>query len=359
MLGRPATIDLNSCTFSPPLDVLIPQNPSETIPQELNGRGMPSAFTERLLQYRIALLIIKTTTVRANRRFPRDPGIVDTLHLQALSILNSIPATLRHQNPDTTWDSQCTFLLHQREHLLCVLMFYLLSLHRPHIPTSKKSKEAALEAAFLVLESQQRLFKILQPQYYKLHSVTFFNFDASLQLAIVLLSEPVRENSLLERALQSIGPAISRLEVLAGHSALAKAGIPLVQALYQRLQYSILSNQQIIDPAQSSMLNTHIITPGSNGDMISSNEPEDDIDTRLWTFDPDSTRLSLNLGQEWELCGNDAVDMPNLTSCTIANGVFLPYSSGQRNDVNDISSGMSGIDTWSLTNGFTDDNHID
>lgn len=208
----------------------------------------------------------------------------------------------------------------------------------------------------MVLESQQRLFKILKPQYYKLHSVTFFNFDASLQLAVILLSEPVGENSTLQRALQSIGTAISRLEVLAGHSALAKTGVPLIQALYQKLQTKMRSGHESIDPAQLSTLNVHN-APGLNRDMISSSESEHNIDTRLWTFDPDSTRLSLNLGQEWELGGNDAWNMPNLTTYPAANGAFLP-APGQRIAVNDLSRGIFGVDTWTPPNDVTDEDTI-
>lgn len=261
MLGRPMTIDTNACKFSPPMNCSIPQNLSETVPELPKERNAPSPFTERLLQYQLTLQILKMTAMGANRPFPRDPSIIETLHQEALSFLNSIPATLRHQNPDTRWDAECPFLLHQREFLLCGTLFYLLALHRPHSSTISKSREAALQAAFMILESQQRLFKHVSPQYYKLHTITFFKFDASVQLSAILLSQPAPEALAVKRALRCIGLSINLLEAVSEQSALAKAGLPVLRALYQRLRASLHVDHGEVSPLLPRLPLDIVLTP--------------------------------------------------------------------------------------------------
>lgn len=297
------------------------------------------------------------TAMGANRPFPRDPSIVDTLHQEALSFLNSIPATLRHQNPDTRWDAECPFLLHQREFLLCGTLFYLLALHRPHISTISKSREAALQAAFMILESQQRLFKHVSPQYYKLHSITFFNFDASVQLSAILLSQPAPEALTVKRALRCIGLSINLLEAVAEQSALAKAGLPVVRALYQRLQASLHMDHKEVSPLLPTLPLDIVLTP--HPDSMSSGVSDSTIIDSLWTFDHDSTQLSLNFGSNWDSFDGEECNSPTLPLDFMAYDETLPYLPGQGVSANGFVSDNSGTDMLAKMDVSTDEPYLD
>lgn len=357
MLGRPTTIDTNACIFTPPMNCSMPQNLSETVPELLKEGDTPSPFTERLLQYQLTLQILKMTATGANRLFPRDPSIIDTLHQEALSFLNSIPATLRHQNPDTRWDAECPFLLHQREFLLCGALSYLLALHRPHSSTISKSREAALQAAFMILESQQRLFKHVSPQYYKLHSITFFNFDASVQLSAILLSQPAPEALTVKRALRCIGLSINLLEVLAEQSALAKAGLPVVQALYQRLETSLHVDHEEVSPLLPTLPLDVVLTP--RPDTTSSGVSDNTMIDSLWTFDHDTTQLSLNFGSNWESFGGEERNPLTLPHDSMAYNETLPYLPEQGVSTNGFMNSSSETDLLAQMDVSTDEQSLD
>ncbi|RDW88417.1 hypothetical protein BP6252_00449 [Coleophoma cylindrospora] len=353
MLGRPTTIDTNTCKFTPPVNCSMPKNLSATVPELLKEGDTPSPFTERLLQYQLTLQILKMTAMGANRPFPRDPSIISTLHQEALSFLNSIPATLRHQNPDTRWDTECPFLIHQREFLLCGTLCYLLALHRPHISTISKSRDAALQAAFMILESQQRLFKHVSPQYYKLHSITFFNFDASVQLSAILLSQPAPEASTVERALRCIGLSINLLEAVAEQSALAKASLPVVKALHQRLQGSLHVDHEEVSPALPKLPLDIVLTP--RPDVMGSGGSDNTITDSLWTFDYHSTQLSLNFGSSWDSFGSEKCNSHTLPLDSIADHATLPSLPGQGVSANGFVNDSSGADLLAQMDISTDE----
>lgn len=234
MLGRPMTTD-SSTRVIPPLNCHVPEDFLEKPPIPIGENERPCAFNERLLHYRLSIRLPEMRRLGAYRPFPKDPTIIDSLHRDIISLLDSLPAYFRQQNPDTTWDVECAFIPIQREFILCSHLSYLLTLHRVHVSTIANSRLRAIEAATGILDSQHRLFKKLKPQHYKNHHVMFFTFDASVNLATILLSTP-SELWTIQNALERLGQAIGRLEVLAMHTSLSKSALVVIRALYQQLQ---------------------------------------------------------------------------------------------------------------------------
>ena len=102
VLGRPRTINANDCDMKVPMDCEIPSDPSKTVPMPIQPDDKPSAFSERLVQYAIAQKIHEVRTLGADKRHPKDYSLIQTLHNQALALLDTAPPTLQPHNPDTS-----------------------------------------------------------------------------------------------------------------------------------------------------------------------------------------------------------------------------------------------------------------
>lgn len=240
VLGRPMIISNYDCDIQLPIDCDIPEFPSRTVPMALSNKpeNRPTSLSASLIRYSISTNVHLIRELRLDTPHPKDYSMVGVLHQQALSILNNTKPVLRHQNPDTSWDSRCPYLPQLREELLTIVYTFLTALHRPHINTHVESLEAVLQAGVAVLDSQQRLFDLAERHHHILCHLSFYTVDAAILLSVVMalysrqiLGDTANVHSALHQA-------IARLSEMAPVNPTAKSGLEVIQRFYQGIHKS-------------------------------------------------------------------------------------------------------------------------
>ncbi|KAI1617179.1 fungal-specific transcription factor domain-containing protein [Exophiala viscosa] len=108
ILGRPRTINADDCDVEPPMDCNIPKDPSTTVPmpnKHADSEGSPNTASMKLFLYTLSQMFNQMKALSADKPFPKDYSTITLLHNQLKAMLDDVPATLKHQNPDTSWDS--------------------------------------------------------------------------------------------------------------------------------------------------------------------------------------------------------------------------------------------------------------
>lgn len=132
ILGRPRTINPDDCDVKEPMNCNIPREPSTTVPmtQEYTGdRDEPNSISKNLILNKLAEMFHKMRALKADRPCPKDYSLIQNLHKEADAIVEDVPATLRYENPDTSWDTQYPYLLQQREDIITLTNLFLMALH--------------------------------------------------------------------------------------------------------------------------------------------------------------------------------------------------------------------------------------
>lgn len=244
VLGRPMMISNFDSDIQLPIDCDIPDFPSRTVPMTLSNNlgNRPTTLSASLVRYFISTKVHQVRELRLDTPHPKDYSMVGVLHQQALSILDGTKPVLRHQNPDTSWDSQYPYLPQQREEVLTIVYTFLTALHRPHISAHVQSLRAVLQAGIVVLDSQQRLFDLTRTHHHMLCHLSFYTVDAAILLLVVIALYPqqmLEDTGNIHRALQQ---AIVRLSKMAPVNPTANSGLVVIQRCYRRLQESCASS---------------------------------------------------------------------------------------------------------------------
>lgn len=241
VLGRPMMISDCDCDTQIPIDCDIPMSPSRTVPMALSNtsdRNAPSSLSASLVRYFISTKVHTIRELRLDSPHPRDYSQVGILHKQVLAILDNTKPVLRHESPDTSWDSQYLYLPQQREEILTVTYTFLTALHRPHISTHVQSRRAVLQATLVVLDSQQRLFELTQPHHYMLFYLSFYTVDAAILLSVVTTLYPSQGFGDMDNVHRALQQSVIRLAIMTPFNPTAKSGLDVVQRCYQKLQES-------------------------------------------------------------------------------------------------------------------------
>lgn len=229
-LGRPRTIDREDCSTPPPLDCDYPSRPAQTVPQSTQHAYQPPS-TSSFILYWLALShkIHDMLSVRASKAYLRDDTIIQSIHREMITLVDELPSALRPLYPDTTWDQQMPQLPSLRQRILTTANIFLLALHRPYISTHPVSRRAAIEAAFGILQTQQRLFEIVLAPQRKLYGYSFYTLDAGTFLTGVRLKYPNFGVVTSVSALQEMRLAATRLSLMKGRNPMAEKGEPILQ----------------------------------------------------------------------------------------------------------------------------------
>ncbi|KUJ10325.1 uncharacterized protein LY89DRAFT_689606 [Mollisia scopiformis] len=252
MLGRPRLINLDDCDIQVPIDCKFPDEPSTVVPTAIrNARDneMPVPISGHLFRYSIAQLVHEMKTNGANRRHPKDYTSIQALHEKAVALMDGLPAYLRTQNPDKSWDLRLPWIPRQREQILDNATSFLLALHRPHIHSSPKSRKAAIQAAIVILESQERVFEITRQYQYRLFGLAFFTIDAGFFLCSTTIMYPSTDRDSSRRIDVCLQEGIKRLEILEHNNAIAGSGLRLLRHCYQLLQNASTTRDTYTEPA--------------------------------------------------------------------------------------------------------------
>ncbi|KAK9350789.1 hypothetical protein V1523DRAFT_398937 [Lipomyces doorenjongii] len=243
VLGRPHIINLNDCDFQIPINCNISDDPSKTVPMTISpneDQSRPTTVSASLIRYAIATKVHEARAAKVDRPHPKEYSVVAALHDQALSIVENTTPVLRHQNPDTSWDSKYLYLPQQREEILSIVYTFLTALHRPHITSHAESRSAAIQAAIAVLDSQQRLFAQTSEHYYKLCLLSYYTIDAAISLLAITALYPSRrpeDECEIDRVVKQ---CIERLTSMAPCNPTAKSGLDVIRHCYRQVQQSRL-----------------------------------------------------------------------------------------------------------------------
>lgn len=180
-------------------------------------------------------------------------------------MLDAPPLVLRPstENPDTSWDSRFPNLVRQREQVLAAGNSFLLGLHRPHAYSNLESRNAAVQAAFTLLDSQQHFFDRTPKNQYRFLGSTFFTVDAGFLLSTPATMYPPTDQNIKQRIHLSLLQGIDRLETLENVNAIAGSGLKMLRYCYQkmRLAMSLDPVEMVAEVADQSI----IVAPGSSG----------------------------------------------------------------------------------------------
>lgn len=252
VLGRPRIINANDCDIRLPIDCSIPEDPSRIVPTaaEEGGISPPSTISPIIFQYRISQLIHEMKTTGANKRFPKDYSVVQSLHDRVISFFDALPVVLRPSNPDTSWDSHYPNLLRQREQVLAAANSFILGLHRPHTHSKLESRTAAIQAAFTLLDSQQRFFDKTPKNQYRFFGLSFFTVDAGFLLSTLATVYPPTDRNIKQRIYLSLLQGMNRLEKLENVNAIAGSGLKMLRYCYQKMQLASTAGNGIAIPLE-------------------------------------------------------------------------------------------------------------
>ncbi len=193
-------------------------------------------MTERILRLEMTRRLCEIRDLEAQGPIPGNPEKVKELHDFAIEFRKSLPGFYRTPDPDTLWDVECPFLPNHREQLCFLVDAFLIALHRPYIFTREQSQRQVYDSALTILESQERLFQSMNV--FKSHMYihcTVPTFEASMLLAVVLISNPGRYHESFWRPYGSLKGAIHRLECIGPHLPLARSGANIVQTALSRI----------------------------------------------------------------------------------------------------------------------------
>ncbi|KAE8421573.1 hypothetical protein BDV36DRAFT_292220 [Aspergillus pseudocaelatus] len=244
ILGRPRTIHPDDCDAKLPIDCNIPKDPSKTVPMTVQpgeSPNGPTTVSAGLFRYALACKFHEMRALKADRPHLKDHNIIQGLHEQVISLLDNVPPYLRFKSPDTSWDGEHSFLPQLREEVFMTANMFLMTLHRPHILASARSRKAALEAALATLESQQRFFGQTSEHHYPLFGLAFYTIDASILLSVIVASYPPHGHEPRQYIHHVLQQAIDRLSHVQPYNSVARSGLGIVQRCYDKLKEACYS----------------------------------------------------------------------------------------------------------------------
>ncbi|KAE9365404.1 hypothetical protein N431DRAFT_420550 [Stipitochalara longipes BDJ] len=238
LLGRPRLINTGDCNVEPPLDCDIPENLESINLQMIRAQvsrkdRLPSSVCVHLFMYSLAQKIHEIRALGADNRSLKDYTVVQRLHCQIVSLLEDLPSTVHSPNPDVSWDLQIPVLPRQRERIYTSAQSILMALHRPHVAKHTESRKRAQEAALNVLESQQRLFEVINRNHYAYFGHAFYSIDAAIVLSTVISVYPCTDIGMLYQIVHAIQQAMGRLSLIETQNELAPFGIDIMRSCYR------------------------------------------------------------------------------------------------------------------------------
>jgi len=183
--------------------------------------------------YSLAQKIHEIRALGADNRGLKDYAVVRRLHDELIFLLEDLPPTVRSPNPDLSWDLQMPVLPRQRERIYTSAQSILVALHRPHVAKHTESRKRAQEAALNVLDSQQRLFDVINKNHYAYFGHAFFSIDAAIVLSTVVSMYSCTDVAMLHRSVLAIQQAMGRLSLLETQNELAPFGINIMRSCYR------------------------------------------------------------------------------------------------------------------------------
>ncbi|OAR00305.1 hypothetical protein LLEC1_05091 [Akanthomyces lecanii] len=237
VLGRPMVTDLDPESVPPP----------DFQANQVNGNSdlmSITPFNMILCGYNAAYRYLRDIH-HLNSTTPANVAEkVAAIHSAIMQNLDCIPPWAKLNAKDQ--DFNYPWLHAARETLQTEVHFTLLALHRPFIFRQPHSRIQAFTAATRVLESQSRLFALMEPRQYPAFSLVFATFDAAVIVAATHIIFPAENQLQLDSSLKGLRWALERFSVMECQNRLAGAAYGVVKALYDKVLNTTLACQGAI-----------------------------------------------------------------------------------------------------------------
>jgi hypothetical protein len=241
VLGRPTSIDARDACTTLPIDTPLSIDRKNTMPFPRPADDPPTPLTAFILSYKSIATFREILALEQEGPHPRDYTKVEKVHKEIILFSETIPAYIRTDNPDTTFDShpECSWLPATRHLLNSSIGFSMMSLHRPYVFTIAKSRSEALRGALRILRAQREFFMYLESRHYKMFNLVLSTFDAIVLVAAVYILHPTENAEQLSLALQHIEWGMERFQTMSDRNQMAKAALGVLQAIDIRLQTAL------------------------------------------------------------------------------------------------------------------------
>ncbi|KAH0350556.1 hypothetical protein KCU83_g4806, partial [Aureobasidium melanogenum] len=237
-LGRPRMINAKDCDIILPVDQSFPDNLSHTVPISQN-QHTPSPLSLLLFRYKIAG---KIHEIRENGLDKQDADYISvwTFHDELNNLLNDLPSYLNPNNPAAHLDSEFLYLPLHREEASSQLNLVIMELHRPFIAKHPQSRSAAMKAAIGSIDNQKMLMELSGRHHYSYFGFGFYTTNAAMMLAAIALIYPDKNQvkSIESKVQQALSILVNIQEV----NIVARASLPVIQRLYDKIQGSLHTN---------------------------------------------------------------------------------------------------------------------
>ncbi|KER00021.1 hypothetical protein AUEXF2481DRAFT_209234 [Aureobasidium subglaciale EXF-2481] len=234
-LGQPRIINAKDCDVNLPLDCPSPVNPSQTVPIP-KDEHTPSPLSLLLIRYAIARKVHETRKFGLDKPTAKYDSIW-AFHEELNNLFNELPPYFNPNKPATYLDSSFSYLPLHREEALSQLNLIIMELHRPFIAAQPQSRIAAMNASIGSIDNQQALMNFSGRHHYTYFGFGFYTANAAIMLAAIAHVHPSKsQTQLIEKKMKQ---ALSILINIKSTNVVARAAIPIVKRLYEKVQSSL------------------------------------------------------------------------------------------------------------------------
>jgi hypothetical protein len=236
VLGKPSNVCEENWSIKMPLDAPIPLDRSHGIPAERQPFEKPTQSTHRLIEYRVLSQLPGIQRLLIGEFNPRDFAQVQQYQQKMWACIETVPPPFRFENPDRKWDVECPWLKPQREYLCCTTWLFFLVTYRYSMFTIPQSRTEVIKSGIKVLQAQERHYRALGAQHYKLYALAFFTLEAATAIMVVFIAFPAENKVLFPTALFHIKESIARMNAIKCSNQFARPAAELLELLMLRAE---------------------------------------------------------------------------------------------------------------------------
>jgi hypothetical protein len=248
ILGKPSKAFAGNWALTLPLDAPIPIDKTASIPTARPPSSKPTPFTHRLIEYQLLSQLPEVLKLLSGEFNIKDYTEIQQNQQKMHDLIADFPPAFRFKDPDRQWDDECPWLKTQREYTCCTTQLAFLVMHRYSMFHVAASRTETINSAIEVLRAQERHFRTLSPQHYKLYALAFFALEAATAIMVVFIAYPSENSELFEPAMQIVQESIARLHRIKSSNALARPAAELLELLRLRAESTHKSSGQAAPP---------------------------------------------------------------------------------------------------------------
>ncbi|CEJ91327.1 hypothetical protein VHEMI07047 [[Torrubiella] hemipterigena] len=258
VLGRPLFTRMN------PNDVPSPMSWSHSPASSPSMPKVPQPRDVILCGYHTAYRFLQDIRDLEQRKIEDCRALIQGIHEKIATNITNLPAWAAAQR---SRDGEPAWLAAALETMLTNVHFVLFALHRPFVFKEQSSRERAFYSAMQILESQTRLFNLMQDLQYHSFNLVFSTFDAMVLIAALQIRFPDEFIEQLPATKQNLEWGLNRLNVLQARNNLAGPAYSTIERLCRKLSVVAFPTQHMrqVDGTPASLTSTTLV--GAENEM--------------------------------------------------------------------------------------------